>query len=116
MDKVNTKLNNFLSEYKPLIEESHNKLKIIEKEILERFHQLFENIENNDNLRKRDKSDNLQEFNNITKKLISINENDESLAAALSNIGEMVACVVEAIKIQQALDNKDEEDKKGISL
>jgi hypothetical protein len=81
-----------------------------------KFVETYNSIDQTQRLRKRDKSDHLVEFKNLNNKLQSCLENNEMLADGINNVGEMMACLIEAIKIEQALSIQDEEDRKAISL
>lgn len=80
---------------------------------MERFHQLHDELK--ETQKENNKSDN-HELNKINKELSLHYENTNSLASSINNIGEMITCIIETLKIQQALDSQDEEDKKSISL
>jgi hypothetical protein len=101
---------------KYLLKDFNNRLRKLDIETVERFNQLYTDIEDTQRLRKRDKSDHVIEFNKINKDLLAQYQNLDTLALALNNAGEMIACLIEAFKILQAMDNQDEMDKHLISL
>lgn len=67
-------------------------------------------VEKTQIMRKKDKSDHIVEFTKINKQISTQHENMESLAIALSNVGELAACLYEAHKISSVIESQDEED------
>lgn len=111
MKMLDDKFDGLKKETVPKINNLYNMFDDLDNATEKNLCKLSKDVENATKLRKADKTDHMMQFNVINKQLTTQNENIESMAEALSNVGELSACIFEAHKISTAMESQDEEDR-----
>lgn len=113
---IDEKIENFRNEIQPLVISIENKLNNFKTESMDKFINLNSQLSDCQILRKTDKSDRIIELKKINNNINLINDKIKSSNISIDNISKVLCSCVETLKIQNALDIQDENDKNAMAL